>query len=426
MAIVETLEIRFLAKLGGLGGQIAAVTAALGGLGAASTAVLGAVTGSALMAGGAFEKVNLSTQEGEKRQARLASRLKKTSRALKGVSSAAEKAAGGIGLHKLDEINLVGGGEKRKYASGGKQRIGADFSGALKGVEKLRKALETMPGFFTRLRDNFKTNLSGLDGWLNSATGGLAGMLAKSFGFAGSKAALSLVDRLLAALNTSRPDLAAKGKAVLQTLCNALKNGAAAAAEPSQAGSALTGRLAKGLLSGKTAIRNAAVNITNAAKFGGGAAGEQAKNAGANLSKGFYSGMLSYLQKIKDAASSLANAALGRIKSLLKIASPSKVAFSMGGFFSEGFADGIVASAAMAGKGASLLADGAVSALAPASVSFGGESGVSGMVRAAVNEALGATSIVVPLHVDGVKLGEASIRGINRVTRAAGRLMLEI
>ena len=35
-------------------------------------------------------------------------------------------------------------------------------------------------------------------------------------------------------------------------------------------------------------------------------------------------------------------------------------------------------------------------------------------------------NITIPLSVDGMKLGEASIRGINAVTRSAGRLLLEI
>ena len=47
-------------------------------------------------------------------------------------------------------------------------------------------------------------------------------------------------------------------------------------------------------------------------------------------------------------------------------------------------------------------------------------------VRGAVQGALGDGNIVVPLYVDGVKLGEAAIRGINRVTRSAGRVLLEI
>ena len=57
--------------------------------------------------------------------------------------------------------------------------------------------------------------------------------------------------------------------------------------------------------------------------------------------------------------------------------------------------------------------------------------GVSGGVTAqsvqtAVERALGNASLTVPLYVDGMKLGEASIRGINAVTRSAGRILLEL
>ena len=44
----------------------------------------------------------------------------------------------------------------------------------------------------------------------------------------------------------------------------------------------------------------------------------------------------------------------------------------------------------------------------------------------AVQRALGGVNLTVPLYVDGMKLGEASIRGINAVTRSAGRVLLEI
>ena len=54
------------------------------------------------------------------------------------------------------------------------------------------------------------------------------------------------------------------------------------------------------------------------------------------------------------------------------------------------------------------------------------DGGIGSTVRGAVQGALGDGSIVVPLYVDGVKLGEAAIRGINRVTRSAGRVLLEI
>ena len=47
-------------------------------------------------------------------------------------------------------------------------------------------------------------------------------------------------------------------------------------------------------------------------------------------------------------------------------------------------------------------------------------------VDAAVQSALGGMEITIPLNVDGMKLGEASIRGINAVTKSAGRLLLTI
>ena len=41
-------------------------------------------------------------------------------------------------------------------------------------------------------------------------------------------------------------------------------------------------------------------------------------------------------------------------------------------------------------------------------------------------KALENVNLTIPIHVDGMKLGEASIRGINAVTRSAGRLLLNL
>ena len=427
MAIVETLEVRFIANLGKLGAQIATLTASLNTLGGRGTAAMAAVTGAALLAGRAMKGMDNVSAEAEKKQTRLASKLKKTGRALKGVSNAAKQAAEGIGLHKMDEVNLVGETEKKKSGSGrAGRRSGAAAKADLKGFERLKEILSQLPGFFERLYNHVRRNMSGIDGWLNKATGGLAGKMAELLGSAGKNAARSLTDKLLTTLSGARPSLASGGRSLLQSIGDALKNGAVTAAAPGQAGSTLVNKLAGGILGGQASVKTAASTVTLAAKFGGDSAKSAAESAGLNLSKGFAGGMLSYLSKIKEAAGKLASAALSKLKSLLKIASPSKLTFSMGGFFSEGFANGILASAGRASRSASVLADTAVNALNAGNMHIGGESGMAGMMRAAVNEALGATSIVIPLNVDGVKLGEASIRGINRVTRAAGRLMLEI
>ena len=416
MAIVETLEIRFRANLGNLGAQIAAVTAALAGMGTTSSMVLGAVTGAALLAGRSMDRVSLSARTAEKRQTKLAAKLKKTGHALRSVSTAAKQAAEGIGLHKMDEVNLVGGQEKEKVRAPRKSSA-TDFSGAGSGLEKLKEMFEKLPGFFERIYNGVRKGMRGFDGWLDKATGGLAGNFAKLMGTTGRNAALSLVDRLLGTLNTSRPQLAEKGRSLLTAVCDALRNGALTTSAPTQAGSDLAGKLANGILGGRSGAQSAALSVTLAAKFGGSSAKSEAESAGKNLSKGFESGLLSYLDKIKNAAAKLAKAAIDKLKSLLKIASPSKVTFAMGGFFAEGFAGGIMNSASMARDSARMLANGAVTALNAGNMHLGGEASLSGMVRAAVT---------IPLNVDGIRLGEASIRGINRVTRASGRLMLEI
>jgi len=425
MAIVETLEVRFLAKLGNLGAQISAVTGLLTGLGSASGAAMGAVAGGALLLGSAMDRVGLSSAQATKKQARLRSGLKKTARALKGVSAAAADAAEGIGLHRLDEINLVG--EKKKGGSGGGSSGGSGGGSGreLEGLKRLKEIMGELPGFFERIYTGLRKGMKGVDGWLDKATGGLAGELVKLLGSAGGRAAKSLVDKLLSGLNGSRSDLASRGRSLLQGVAEAMRSGAASSSAPTQAGSTLSARLRSGILSGKTAAKNAADSVTQAARFGGGSANTEAKSAGANLSKGFAQGMLSCLERVKSAAASLATAALNRLKSLLKISSPSKVAYELGGWFGEGFADGICATASLAGAGAGALAGSAVNALNGSVPELSGN-GLGGMVRAAVDEALGSASIVIPLNVDGMKLGEASIRGINRVTRSTGRLMLEI
>ena len=97
----------------------------------------------------------------------------------------------------------------------------------------------------------------------------------------------------------------------------------------------------------------------------------------------------------------------------------------MGGYFGEGFANGILSTVKMAESGAAALSGAAMRAVRSADVPLE-DGGIGGTVRGAVQGALGDGNIVVPLYVDGVKLGEAAIRGINRVTRSAGRVLLEI
>ena len=177
-----------------------------------------------------------------------------------------------------------------------------------------------------------------------------------------------------------------------------------------------------------------------AAGLGSGVAA--ARSAGRSTGAGYAGGILDALPSVKNAARTLANAAQSIIKSALKIHSPSKVTRELGAFAGEGFSLGVkdelsaVRAQAMALAGA---AEGGFSAAQPViagaavnrSIMAQPETGMRGdavtqAVQAAVRSAMDSVQITVPLNVDGVKLGEASIRGINAVTKRTGRLQLNI
>ena len=238
------------------------------------------------------------------------------------------------------------------------------------------------------------------------------------------------VGGLGAALEARRAALAGGATALVRGVAEALRSGAGMSAAPEEAGHALAEKFAQGIRSGQTAATGAAGSLCLAARFSSEAAVGAARSAGAALGQGFANGISGKYGAVMRAANRIASAAVNRIRSALQIHSPSKVSYALGGNFGEGFAGGVRDSLRLAEESAAALSGGAVSALeaAPAA-SRGLEAGtddLAGLVGAAVREALGGTEIVIPLNVDGVKLGEASIRGINLVTRSAGRLLLEI
>ena len=115
-----------------------------------------------------------------------------------------------------------------------------------------------------------------------------------------------------------------------------------------------------------------------------GGLGEDGRNAGIALAAGLEAGMLAGIDRVRSAARALADAASG------------------------GLSQGGLRNAEDAGfeqKNAE---------------------GLSGIVGGAVNGAVSQLEVKVPLIVDGVKLGEAAIRGINQVTKNTGRHLLDI
>lgn len=234
-----------------------------------------------------------------------------------------------------------------------------------------------------------------------------------------------MAQALIGAMHSGRTQALSEGRSMALAAAEGMRGAGQSAA--SSAGRLLAGRFSSGVSSGSGQASAAAMGVAAAATFSGNS--EAAFSAGASLSQGFANGILSRKGAVIAAANQVAAAATSRIRSALKIHSPSRVTFELGESFGAGFAGGVTASIRQVQAGARAMSDGALSEVQLRTASPASEMDLGGMadtVQRAVQSALGGTNLVVPLHVDGVKLGEASIRGINRVTRSAGRLMLEI
>ena len=190
------------------------------------------------------------------------------------------------------------------------------------------------------------------------------------------------------------------------------------------AGLSLAESFSGGIRSGKGGAASAASEALAAAKFSNAAATASARAAGLSLAEGFAGGIRSGSGGVGAAVAALVSQVTATLRTLLGIHSPSRVAANFGDLFGEGFADGIRGADAQVRSAADGLAGAAVGGL---------EATLPREARTAAPIAEGEAAaeipplnITVPLSVDGMKLGEASIRGINAVTRSAGKLLLNI
>ena len=232
--------------------------------------------------------------------------------------------------------------------------------------------LDTLEICFTANLDGVDAQLEGLIGRLDGLSGAIRGAGDDLSGAGGA-----LMSGLQSGMAAGLPALRSLAGAIGAE--TAVRLGAAQSAARSQ-GMMMSGAFSGGVGLGAQAAVSAARSVSLATDFGGGAA--NAKSAGYALSAGFAAGIRS------------GSGAVG--------------------------VDGSVSEVARA---ADALAGAAVGAIrAPALPRDVSEQGAATAAR----RALGSTNLTVPLYVDGMKLGEASIRGINAVTRSAGRVLLEI
>ena len=150
----------------------------------------------------------------------------------------------------------------------------------------------------------------------------------------------------------------------------------------------------------------------------------EAIRAGSALTEGFAQGIGKGSSAVEAAVKKIANQATNKLKTLLSIHSPSKVTEAYGAYFTQGFADGIRSSLVNAEKAAGALGLSAVRSLQQSELPQ--RNGFANSDVKTVEQALERVDLTIPISVDGMKLGEASIRGINAVTRAAGKLMLNL
>ncbi len=394
MAAVETLEVRFQANIGSLSASISALIGKIGNLNAAAIGARANIGSIGVDASVGLVRLSDAAAASAKNQSKLTSKLKGTSRALRGVAASARAAQDGIGLHRLDEINLVGERAAQSRSGGGSGGGGSrSAASAMSSIDDIRWKLKK---FIMTVGDACKDMIAGFSGafkQVDDLTGGM----------------LSGVGRTLAGA----------AKNIGQDFVQKLAEGLSGSDAPAGAGTNLVSRFISGITSGQPRIRTAASSAAAGAKFTGNYS--EAYSAGADLSEGFANGITGKVSSIVSAAKKAAESAVSKLKSLLKIASPSKVACEIGGYFGEGFANGIRSTVGMAESGAAALSSAAVRAVRSADIPTDAIVGGSA-AQGAAND----MNIVVPLHVDGIKLGEAAIRGINRVTRSAGRVMLEI
>lgn len=270
----------------------------------------------------------------------------------------------------------------------------------------------------------FSANLNDVDAQLNALAGQLGGLSSAAlaaqgaFSGAGAQLAAALGGGFAGAVPAVQTQVSGAGTQLAASL------GAAAAPARAQ-GAAMATAFSAGIQSGASAAASVANSVSTGARFDGGTA--SARSSGRALANGFAAGIRDGSSAVNSAVNAIVNSATRRIRSLLSIHSPSRVARGLGAYFGEGFAEGIAGSVDNVERASGALSGAAMASLRASDVrGIAPDGGIEGAVGAAVSRALGGVQLTVPIHVDGMKLGEASIRGINAVTRSAGRLLLDI
>lgn len=156
---------------------------------------------------------------------------------------------------------------------------------------------------------------------------------AGDYGSTGNTQAESFVSKVASKVN----DAKSAGTKVSGSAVAGLKSNAG---DYGSAGTDEGGRFVSGVAGKEGAARGAGESLSRAGKSG--AESSDFYTAGTNLGQGLANGIANMVEAVRGAAAGIANAALGKLKSLMGIESPSKVFTLMGEYCGQGFANGFI------------------------------------------------------------------------------------
>ena len=211
---------------------------------------------------------------------------------------------------------------------------------------------------------------------------------------------LKSMNKSVDAVQSGLDGLGSKAKDAMKKLTNAFDDTTSKAKKAGkEVGTGFTKGMQSGLAQAPTVARTVTASVASALMAGR----ASAFSAGAFISQGFAQGMLSQLGLIRSAAAQIAAAADEAVRAKARIASPSKVAASLGEFWGAGFAEGITSMVKDAWNAAEELVSIPQVATQGLALAYGGELGADYSYS---NNA--EYTIRVPLSVDGREIAIAT------------------
>lgn len=229
-----------------------------------------------------------------------------------------------------------------------------------------------------------------------------SGLTAISSGANKAKSSLTSLQASFRATNTGLGTIGPKATSAMNQLTTAFKNAAnKAKSAGKQIGTDFTKTMQAGLKKAPSVASKQVNSVISKLRAGRG----KAYSAGAYISKGFAQGMLSCMGTIESAARRMAAAADKAVRAKAKIHSPSKVSEKSGGYWGQGWVNGILSKVRAAKAAAQELVS--IPALSIPKVSFA----YAGEMSADYDYYHNRVYVIeVPVEIEGKEVARASAK----------------